>query len=344
MRERLLWERSGGLALTGRPDGRPQYGPGRPASAVQDALDRIAARHPEARLPGVEVIGERAALSGLVRRGPWSCGGSFRALRTLDGWLGINLARSGDLARVEELVGHPVVDVWQDLADWATITPTWVATGRVATLGLVAGPVPETLSSRPGVLTTVFGDATRNERPLVVDLTSRWAGPLCARILGLTGARVIKVESMTRPDRARLGPAGFFTLMHAGHEQITLDPATELGTLVQLIRRADLVLESSRPRALRRLGVSAEQVVQGGTSWLSITARGRDSDTVGYGDDLAAAAGHVVRDGPDLLPVGDALAEPLAGVAAAAAAVEALATADVRLIDVSMLHVAAEAL
>jgi hypothetical protein len=46
---------------------------------------------------------------------------------------------------------------------------------------------------------------------------------------------------------------------------------------------------------------------------------------VGFGDDVAASAGLVVADGGDLLPVGDALADPLAGTAAAVAAMGALA-------------------
>ncbi|WP_460794402.1 hypothetical protein [Nocardioides pacificus] len=53
-----------------------------------------------------------------------------------------------------------------------------------------------------------------------------------------------------------------------------------------------------------------EEVVAAGTSWLSITARGRASDAIGFGDDVAACAGLVVRDGDDLLPVGDASARP----------------------------------
>jgi len=32
---------------------------------------------------------------------------------------------------------------------------------------------------------------------VVVDLSALWAGPLCANVLGLAGARVIKVESRT---------------------------------------------------------------------------------------------------------------------------------------------------
>ena len=122
---------------------------------------------------------------------------------------------------------------------------------------------------------------------------------------------------------------------------MVLDFAAERERLHDLVHSADLVLESSRPRALSHLGLVAEDVVAFGTSWLSITACGRASEAVGFGDDVAARAGFVLPDGDDLLPVGDALADPLAGVAAAVAAAEALTSLKARLIDVSMLHVAA---
>jgi crotonobetainyl-CoA:carnitine CoA-transferase CaiB-like acyl-CoA transferase len=156
---------------------------------------------------------------------------------------------------------------------------------------------------------------------------------------------VVKVESIGRPDGARFGPTAFFDLLHGGHAMVAFDfhDPRELSALQDLIADADLVLESSRPRALAQLGIDAAAVVSAGTSWLSITARGRDSHAVGFGDDVAASAGFFVPDGGDLLPCGDALADPLAGVRAAAEATAALAAERARLVDVSMLHVAAEA-
>jgi crotonobetainyl-CoA:carnitine CoA-transferase CaiB-like acyl-CoA transferase len=155
---------------------------------------------------------------------------------------------------------------------------------------------------------------------------------------------VTKVESSRRPDGARGGPAAFFELLHAGHQQLTLDFDHDRHRLADLVMAADLVLEASRPRALRQLGLIAEDVVAAGTSWLSITAHGRDSDAVGFGDDVAARAGLVVHDGGRPMPAGDAIADPLTGLAAATAATEALASPEAQLIDVSMLHVTAATL
>ena len=56
--------------------------------------------------------------------------------------------------------------------------------------------------------TRVFEDCPRarahtSGSPLVVDLAALWAGPLAASLLTMAGARVIKIESRTRPDAAR---------------------------------------------------------------------------------------------------------------------------------------------
>lgn len=155
---------------------------------------------------------------------------------------------------------------------------------------------------------------------LVVDFSALWAGPLCAHLLGLAGARVVKVETPTRPDGARRGDRAFYDLLHAGHRSVVLDPATPAGrrALAGLVRAADIVIEASRPRALAGFGLDAEAAVAGGTRWVSITADGRASGRIGFGDDVAAGGGLVCRDA-DLSPLfcGDAIADPLTGLTAA---------------------------
>ena len=91
---------------------------------------------------------------------------------------------------------------------------------------------------------------------MVVDLTSLWAGPLAGGLLAAAGCRVIKVESVARPDGARRGPAGFFDRLNGHKERLSLDlpaaPAVE--RLQELIAGADLVLEASRPRVMEQWG------------------------------------------------------------------------------------------
>jgi crotonobetainyl-CoA:carnitine CoA-transferase CaiB-like acyl-CoA transferase len=163
----------------------------------------------------------------------------------------------------------------------------------------------------------------------------------------------VKVESRGRPDGARFGPPAFFDLLHAGHESVALDfaRAEDRAALRRLVSAADVVLESARPRALRQLGIDAEEIVatHEGVTWVAISGHGRDEPGAGwaaFGDDAAAAgglwalAGHGL-DGP--LACADAIADPLTGVHAAAAALAAHDAGGGVLLDVALATVAAAA-
>lgn len=180
----------------------------------------------------------------------------------------------------------------------------------------------------------------------MIDLSSLWAGPLCGHLLTRIGCRVVKVESIARPDGARLGSPALFARLHQGQECLSLDFATPegRGRLRDLILSADLVIEGSRPRALRRLGIDRDEIMarRPGLIWVGITAHGRDSDRVGFGDDAAAAAGLLAWDraGKPVF-VGDAIADPIAGLAAAAGAMDALLRGEGGCVDVSLSGAAA---
>lgn len=350
------WASSGAMWLTGRADGPPRTAPGHPALLAHRELARLA-EATSARtgllpvLPGLTVLGERAAVAGLSRQGPRSCGGSFRALPTSDGWISLSLARENDFDLVPALIESTEIDdPWDAVEQWAACRTSAEAVARIRMLSLpghvVLTDAPADAPRRSSVVTSLGGRRTQvRDRPLVVDLTSLWAGPLCAHLLGLGGADIVKVESTRRPDGARRGPAAFYNLLHAGHRSVALDftdPA-DVDRLIGLLQRADLVLESSRPRAMTQLGVPVDDLVADGVSWLSITAAGRDSDEVGFGDDVAVGAGLHIEDRGELLPCGDALADPLTGIVAARCAAEALLSQDAMLLDVSMHDVCLEA-
>jgi hypothetical protein len=199
--------------------------------------------------------------------------------------------------------------------------------------------------------TSAEGRANRN--PLVLDLSSLWAGPLCAHLLGLAGARVIKLESLERPDGARSGPSDFFDLLNANKASVALEITSERGRgiLEQLLERADIVIESARPRALAQLGIVAEEWLarRSGLTWLSITGYGRSEPEAGwvaFGDDAAAAAGlpwatsrfNERLHGGSLPPLfcGDAIADPLTGLYAAPAALASWLSCESRLLDISL--------
>jgi crotonobetainyl-CoA:carnitine CoA-transferase CaiB-like acyl-CoA transferase len=357
------WARSGVVSLTGHPDGPPLVPPGDAATLAGRIGARLAvatagSRHP-VRLDGAALLAERAAFTGHQRRGQISAGGATRLLPTSDGWAAVSCARPDDPVLLAALVGAELPDdPWSAVAAWLRTHTGAELADRAGLLGLPAAPVdPATPPNTDLAASTAAladpasppnSDRTRSPAGLlVVDFSALWAGPLCAHLLGLAGARVVKVETPQRLDGARRGNQDFYNLLHAGHRAVLLDPATAAGrgALAALVAAADIVIESSRPRALAGFGLDAAAAVEQGTIWVSITAAGRDSTRVGFGDDVAAGAGLVTCDERGQ-PVfcGDALADPLTGLVAAELAMSAPRDARGMLLDVSMAGVVAATL
>lgn len=334
------WARSGVVALTGRPDGPPLVPPGRAASVAEELAAEFAALT-GVRVDGARLLSERAAFTGHRRRGAVSAGGACRLLPTADGWAAVSCARPDDPALLGALIGEDVGDdPWPGVARWLGEHTGAELAERAALLGVAAAPVKRSAAA-PEVPARLAPTGTPAPPPLagllVADFSVLWAGPLCAHLLGLAGARVVKVETPWRPDGARRGNAAFYDLLHAGHRSVAFDPRTSAGreAMAALVAAADIVIESSRPRALARFGLDADAAVANGTTWVSITAYGRAVDRVGFGDDVAAGSGLVAvdADGHPLF-VGDAIADPLTGLTAAARAARAPASG--ALLDVAM--------
>lgn len=359
------WAASGAMALTGRPDGPPLPAAGAAASAVRGALAvvRALAFEPRAGLEDVDgrLLGERAAITGLRRRGPASVGGALRVLPTTDAWVAVNLPRPEDIDLLPALTRGAVdgSEYWRALEVWLSRQRSDDVQADARVLGLPltvvpgpAGPADEQHlhrwgGSEPGIFQAVPGasQVDVDGRPVVVLLASLWAGPLAAHLLGLAGCRVLCVESAARPDGTRRGPVPFHDLLHHGQDMVALELRDARGRdqLRHLAERADLVLDGSRPRAMRGLGVNVDDVVRRGTTWLSITGFGRTGPWAGqpaFGDDAACAGGLVARDAHGPLPAGDAIADPLTGVHAAALALAALHSGRSWLLDVALRDVA----
>ncbi|MEO6026557.1 MAG: CoA transferase [Candidatus Binatia bacterium] len=339
----LAWAASGSMALTGTADGPPALAPGHLAAAAHGAASAFAALAQASladTLDGAALLGERAALLGLSRRGTTSAGGHCRLVRARDGWIAVNLPRPDDLATVPAWLERAC-----DADPWETIThaageraaASLVARGRL--LGLAVAPAaPPADVPTPWCRVAAQGDAVSRDDhapPLVVDLSSLWAGPLAAHLLQRAGARVVKIESAHRPDGTHRGPAPFFDLLHAGKESVVLDFTTAAGgaALRRLIARADIVIDSARPRATAHLGVDPAVLVRArpGLTWISITGYGRTGhgkNWIAFGDDAASAAGlahatGTLADSATPLFCGDAIADPLTGLHAAVAALGA---------------------
>lgn len=336
------WLASGLVELTGPAGGTPVIPPGYAATRARRLTEWIQAATsntgPPVRLDGARLLGERAAMLRLSRQGRSTPGGGGRLLRTADGWAAISCVRPDDGDLLGALMGVSVGGrkgraPWSEFEAWAAGVPSGEVDSGCALLGIAGGAVttPRTAEPSRGPAPAADVDLSsltpRNvEGAVVVDFSALWAGPLCAHLLGLAGARVIKVETDTRPDGARRGHRGFYDLLHAGHESVSVSPekAADRHFLSALVERADIVIEASRPRALARFGIDARASAGRGTAWISITARGRSVDRIGFGDDVAACAGLLAHDSSGL-PVfaGDALADPLTGLTAA---VHALST------------------
>jgi CoA-transferase family III len=367
--ELLDWAASGLMDLSGW-SGRPPVGPPSPVmgrvrgvASVLGSLGETIGRRPTFDLHAL--VAGRAASVGLHRSGRRSASGTCRLVAAEDGWLAVNLARPEDLDGLSAALRQEALErPWDELQSWAAAGSASEVVETLQLLGVPAAMLPSagrhttTKQERPGEWPTpppfrsyrIGREAPVLGHPLtVVNLASLWAGPLCGYLLATCGTRVLNIESSSRPDGLRFGAPAFFDFLHQYDEPriLELPSAGGVEELRTLLRSADLVIEGSRPRALAQMGIDVEEVVRErpGVTWVSITAHGRRGDAanlVGFGDDTAVGGGLVGRDG-DGKPVfcGDALADPLTGLYAAAAGAASIISGGGRLVEVTMSSVAA---
>ena len=227
--------------------------------------------HP-VRVDGAQLLAERAALTGRRAAGPdlGRRGLPAAAVRRRLGRGRVAAAAVRPRARRGARSRRPAPDPWEAVREWAATRTGEEIVERARLLGS-----PSATSARAGRRCACRPTCRRGDRPpsLVVDFSALWAGPLCSSLLGLAGARVVKVESVDRPDGARRGDPRFYELLHPVGECLTVDPssAADRARLAALVRSADVVIEASRPRALAGWGLSAEEAAADGAVWLSIT-------------------------------------------------------------------------
>jgi hypothetical protein len=331
-----------------------------PARAAEDALDG-AARAWAAPLgaDGPARLRERMEILGIAPTGPVSAGGTCRLLPAADGrHVAVNLSRRDDVELVAAWIGHEWDGpVWDVVAGALLGMDAVAAVERAQLLGIPAAVAvaPEEYTGAPGVtVTSARAGAARagSDAGAVVDLSSLWAGPLCARLLGdALDLPVIKVESAQRPDGARRGSPEFWTRLNERKEEVTVDLDGEAGRhrLRELVGSAAIVVSASRPRAFAHLGLDPVEVTGRGTVWVSITGYGWHGllhDRVAFGDDAAVAGGAAVAAGGPDQPVFvlDAVADPLSGLAAAEAAARIVRDGGSAFVDVCMAGVVNAAL
>lgn len=306
-------------------------------------------------MSGADALLERTTLMSLQAQAQTSANGSCHLLICRDGWLAINLSRDSDWQLLPALLEQDeAVTTLDDLQNRLHTKSVHVLVERGALLGLALAEARQQNDTPVAAHTIICRGVARQTAkrlPLVVDLSSLWAGPLCSRLLQAAGARVIEVESTQRPDGMKLNTATgaqvFYQRLHAGKEQHQFDfrDPQQLQQLQKLIAEADIVIEGSRPRALKQLGVDAERMVQEqpGLVWVSITGYGREephANRIAFGDDAAIGSG--LYDEVDGKPVfvGDAIADPLTGLQAALAAYTHWQRGEALLLDINLHSVA----
>ena len=101
----------------------------------------------------------------------------------------------------------------------------------------------------------------------VIDLTRVLAGPYSTMQLADLGARVIKVESLNGDDSRQFGPfykniSTYFTSLNRGKESIKLNlkDKKDFDILLQLLKKADVLVENFRPGTMEKLGLKKKKL------------------------------------------------------------------------------------
>ena len=197
----------------------------------------------------------------------------------------------------------------------------------------------------------------------VLDLSRVLAGPLCTMMLGDMGADVIKIEKPGTGDETRgwgppfddRGESAYYLSVNRNKKSVAadLDLYADCEFVVDLIGKADVVVDNFRRGALERRGIHPERLLEQHDRlvWCTISGFGPDSERAGYDLVVQAESGWMSITGdPDGEPtrVGVALADIIAGKDAAIAILAALAhrerDATDRRIFISLAHSATAAL
>ena len=105
---------------------------------------------------------------------------------------------------------------------------------------------------------------------VILDLTRVVAGPFCTSMLGDMGARIIKIENPKGGDDSRAygpyvnGESAYFAMHNRSKEGVTLNLKAPEGKQVflEMVKKADIVVENYRPGVMDRLGLGYDELKQ----------------------------------------------------------------------------------
>ncbi|HAF67881.1 MAG TPA: CoA transferase [Acidimicrobiaceae bacterium] len=188
----------------------------------------------------------------------------------------------------------------------------------------------------------------------VVDISTIFAGPHCARYLADFGADVVKVERPSGDStrnigwRAADGETLWWKLVNRGKRAITLDlkDGDDLATLMRMLSVADVLVENLRPGKLESLGLIPDELFEANPK-LTITRvtgfgqSGPYRNRPGFATLAEAMSGFSAMsgeaDGAPLLPP-IALTDEVTGLAAAFATMVAVHSGGGQTVDVNLLE------
>ena len=199
----------------------------------------------------------------------------------------------------------------------------------------------------------------------VLDFTHVLAGPACSYYLGLLGADIIKVESVSKGDSMRhrggtfiegnsKGMSTSFLTQASGKRSIALDINTKEGKKIfgKLLECSDVLVENHRPNTLKKIGITSDYIknVNNKIIHCALTGYGRKGDkenASAYDVNIQAISGIMnltgfegqgpIRTGAPIVDYGVALA---ASFAISSALFKRTETGRGSFIDVSMLETA----
>lgn len=190
----------------------------------------------------------------------------------------------------------------------------------------------------------------------VVDFSRLLPGPWCTRVLGDMGADIIKIEQPDVGDYGRFNPPNYkdmgvyFASVNRNKRSIALDlgNADDRAVALELIAKADILIESFRPGVTRRLGIDYATIAKTNPSivYCSVTGFGSDGKLAGVpGHDLSiqgmaglidAADGESTPPAMPMFHTGDYSAAIYAAVGILAACIRRMQTGSGCFLDVPM--------
>jgi crotonobetainyl-CoA:carnitine CoA-transferase CaiB-like acyl-CoA transferase len=206
-------------------------------SCADEMISRLAAATGSdtlASLEGATLLGERAMLGRMTVPGRKSAGGGCRLYTTGDDAVALNLSRAADRELLPALFATDLdTENDEEVAHRIARAQATELVVRGRSMGMAIAAESEMQVGReltdtePPVACVEIARGptavTARSLPRVVDLSALWAGPLAAHLLWLAGAKVVKVESRSRPDSMRTGNNTFYALLNQGKDSVVLD-------------------------------------------------------------------------------------------------------------------------